>query len=388
MAVAGLPRLPPGRHIALPGRGITFVRELPGPSGAPTILLLHGWTASADLNWFACFAPLARHYRVLAMDHRGHGRGIRSRPGSASPTAPTTPAALIDLAAPSASACCAPEGRRWRSARSCSAGRDAVHVQPADPRRRVRWRGAVPARHPVRAGHHGSTDLLLRGARRARGGDGRRRPPPAQRRRPDHDRRARQPRRCLGVHDQGDPRETVVVRPRRRHRRARWSTPRPRPPDDPDRPVLHRQRLVDPRVDRGDRRPRLRGRSDPRRTLGDRHAGVLPRQRHRAAAQLQRRTADPADVLPRRTRPARLRRARRVVRLAGQSLDPRAREAAPRHADVAQPARRHRGRVPALQTVGVTVNFGGIRAVDGVSIAVGTGEIVGLIGTNGAGKRP
>lgn len=41
-------------------------------------MLLHGWTATADLNWFNCYAPLSRHYRVIALDHRGHGRGIRS----------------------------------------------------------------------------------------------------------------------------------------------------------------------------------------------------------------------------------------------------------------------------------------------------------------------
>jgi len=62
----------------LPRRGTTFVRELPGPEGAPTLLLLHGWTATADLNWFACFAPLAEHFRVVALDHRGHGRGMRT----------------------------------------------------------------------------------------------------------------------------------------------------------------------------------------------------------------------------------------------------------------------------------------------------------------------
>jgi pimeloyl-ACP methyl ester carboxylesterase len=50
-----------------------------GPPGAPTILLLHGWTATADLNWFPSYEPLGRHYRVLALDHRGHGRGIRTR---------------------------------------------------------------------------------------------------------------------------------------------------------------------------------------------------------------------------------------------------------------------------------------------------------------------
>jgi 3-oxoadipate enol-lactonase len=55
------------------------VRELPGPPGADTLLLLHGWTASADLNWFGVYEALGEHYRVVAIDHRGHGRGIRSR---------------------------------------------------------------------------------------------------------------------------------------------------------------------------------------------------------------------------------------------------------------------------------------------------------------------
>lgn len=73
------PRLPAGRAVTLSGRGTTFVREVPGPPGAHTVLLLHGWTASADLNWFASFHALGRDHRVVAMDHRGHGRGIRSR---------------------------------------------------------------------------------------------------------------------------------------------------------------------------------------------------------------------------------------------------------------------------------------------------------------------
>lgn len=64
----------------LPGRGTTFVRELPGPySGAPAVILLHGWTATADLNFFALYETLGQHFRVVALDHRGHGRGIRSR---------------------------------------------------------------------------------------------------------------------------------------------------------------------------------------------------------------------------------------------------------------------------------------------------------------------
>lgn len=73
------PELPPGAPLELPERGTTFVRQLPGPEGAPTVVLLHGWTATADLNWFRCYEPLAQQYRVVALDHRGHGRGIRSK---------------------------------------------------------------------------------------------------------------------------------------------------------------------------------------------------------------------------------------------------------------------------------------------------------------------
>jgi 3-oxoadipate enol-lactonase len=43
------------------------------------VVLLHGWTATADLNFHTCYEALGEHYRVLAFDHRGHGRGIRSR---------------------------------------------------------------------------------------------------------------------------------------------------------------------------------------------------------------------------------------------------------------------------------------------------------------------
>lgn len=73
------PAVPRGRYVWLEGRGQTFIRELAGPAGAPTVVLLHGWTATADLNWWASYSPLAEHFHVVAMDHRGHGRGLRTR---------------------------------------------------------------------------------------------------------------------------------------------------------------------------------------------------------------------------------------------------------------------------------------------------------------------
>jgi 3-oxoadipate enol-lactonase len=73
------PALPLGTLVRVPNRGDVFVRYQAGPPGAPTVLLLHGWMASADLNWLGTFPALAGRYHVVAMDHRGHGRGIRSR---------------------------------------------------------------------------------------------------------------------------------------------------------------------------------------------------------------------------------------------------------------------------------------------------------------------
>lgn len=43
------------------------------------MLLLHGWTATADLNWSPCYPALAVHYEVIAPDLRGHGGGVRGR---------------------------------------------------------------------------------------------------------------------------------------------------------------------------------------------------------------------------------------------------------------------------------------------------------------------
>jgi 3-oxoadipate enol-lactonase len=71
------PGVPPGRPLTLPGRGTTWVREAgPGAPGSPALVLLHGWTVTAALNWVHAFEPLAAEFRVVALDHRGHGRGI------------------------------------------------------------------------------------------------------------------------------------------------------------------------------------------------------------------------------------------------------------------------------------------------------------------------
>ena len=58
--------------------GETFARIDRRHPGAPTLLLLHGWLASADLNWFGCYGVLGERWNVIALDHRGHGRGLRS----------------------------------------------------------------------------------------------------------------------------------------------------------------------------------------------------------------------------------------------------------------------------------------------------------------------
>jgi len=66
-------------EVELPGHGRTLVRDIPGPGGAPAVLLLHGLGATGRLNWGRCYRPLSEHFRVLSLDHRGHGRGLRTR---------------------------------------------------------------------------------------------------------------------------------------------------------------------------------------------------------------------------------------------------------------------------------------------------------------------
>lgn len=90
-----VPWLPPGQTIVLPGRGEVFVRvHRHSDPGRPWLLLLHGWTASADLQFFTAYEALAEQWSFVAIDHRGHGRGMR----------PTTPFRLEDAADDAAAA--------------------------------------------------------------------------------------------------------------------------------------------------------------------------------------------------------------------------------------------------------------------------------------------
>ena len=70
----------PARTVLVPDRGEFFLRDTGETSSTrPVVLLLHGWMVSADLNWHSVYGPLAdAGYRVLAIDHRGHARGLRA----------------------------------------------------------------------------------------------------------------------------------------------------------------------------------------------------------------------------------------------------------------------------------------------------------------------
>jgi pimeloyl-ACP methyl ester carboxylesterase len=83
------PGLPPARVVTVDGHGELFLRDAPGPRpDAPTVLLLHGWMFPADMHWFTSYRAVAAHARVIAPDHRGHGRGPR----------PSRPFRLVDVA--------------------------------------------------------------------------------------------------------------------------------------------------------------------------------------------------------------------------------------------------------------------------------------------------
>src|SRR5262245_53542257 len=68
------------RSIPLPDGRALWVHDVAGPApDAPALVLLHGLGVTAHLTWRTSYAALAEHFRVLAFDLRGHGRGLRTQ---------------------------------------------------------------------------------------------------------------------------------------------------------------------------------------------------------------------------------------------------------------------------------------------------------------------
>jgi 3-oxoadipate enol-lactonase len=73
-----VPWLPEGHTLVVPGRGELFYRfHRHADPDAPIAFLLHGWTASGDLQFFTAYEALAARCSFIAFDFRGHGRGLR-----------------------------------------------------------------------------------------------------------------------------------------------------------------------------------------------------------------------------------------------------------------------------------------------------------------------
>jgi len=89
--------IPPGRWLELPRRGRTWVTELPGPVGAPSIVLLHAVGCTGMLTWFPVVHELAKRFRVVVFDQRWHGRGIISENFSVHDCADDVAAVITEL---------------------------------------------------------------------------------------------------------------------------------------------------------------------------------------------------------------------------------------------------------------------------------------------------
>lgn len=74
-----MPAAPTSTLVTLDDGERTNVLVAPGPPGAPTVVLLHGLTATTALNFPGAFEALAGRWGVLGIDHRGHGQGLRAR---------------------------------------------------------------------------------------------------------------------------------------------------------------------------------------------------------------------------------------------------------------------------------------------------------------------
>ena len=77
------PPLPPEQVLDLGDRGLLTVRVCNGPSDRRTarrlapLVLIHGWTVTADVNWFALYERIGQRHSFVSFDQRGHGRGLR-----------------------------------------------------------------------------------------------------------------------------------------------------------------------------------------------------------------------------------------------------------------------------------------------------------------------
>lgn len=91
------PSLPPGAVMPIPGVGELFVRRAEGPPDATPLLLLHGWQATADVNFWPLYESLAEHRTVLAFDLRGHGRSFLPEEPFSIEAAADDAAALLDF---------------------------------------------------------------------------------------------------------------------------------------------------------------------------------------------------------------------------------------------------------------------------------------------------
>lgn len=76
-SIAPKGELAEGRMVELPGRGVVYVADT-GPSDGPTMVLLHALACTGHLTWYPSIEALSKKGRVIVLDQRWHGRGIRS----------------------------------------------------------------------------------------------------------------------------------------------------------------------------------------------------------------------------------------------------------------------------------------------------------------------